>query len=139
MKYGYFKSRGANLWKGTLEYKYNQLKKIPNIKIYYDYCRKGSPFLHALLNKLENGDSLYVYNIHDLGEKTATIFDNLKLFQENNIRFFIGDKGICIDKVFKKINEWETFNKENLKSRLWGSNIQDFIIRELEKISYSQK
>ena len=133
MIYGYFKSRGANLWKGTLEYKYNMLKKIPNIKIYYDYCRKGSPFLYVLVDRINNGDVLHVMNIHDLGDKASTIFNNLKTFQENNIRFFIGEKEICLDKVFKKITEWQTYNEENLNSKLWSSNILDIMLKELEK------
>lgn len=136
MKYGYFKSvagMGGILFKGPLEYNYKQLSTISGIKVYYDHCGKKNTFLYRLLAKLRHGDSLYVLNIHDLGTKPSTVFSILEGFKKDNIKFFIKDKEIYLDKVFEKIENDRTFNKEHLNSKLYDSDILNLVYDELAK------
>lgn len=135
MKYGYFKFENFQVVsKGALGYYYEKMKTIPNIKVYYDHCGKERPFLYKLLGKISSGDSLYVLNIHNLGTKPSTIFSILEEFKKDNIKFFIKNKEICLDKVFEQIEKMRTFNKENLKSQLYDSDILKSVLNELEKL-----
>lgn len=134
MKYGYFKKQNCGFTlEGALEYPYRLLNKTPNIKIYYDRCGKGRPFQYKLLKQLKSGDSLYVLNIHDVGNKIYDIFPILETFKSNNIKLFIKDTEIDLIKVFDKIEEMKKFNKEHLESKIYNTDIYKLAYEELAK------
>lgn len=134
MKYGYFKLENFQVpSKGALGYYYEKMKMIPNIKVYYDHCGKERPFLYKVLEKISNGDSLYVLNIYNLGTKQSTIFEILEILKKEDIKFFIKDKEISLDKVFKQIEKMRTYNREHLKSQIYDSDILKSVLDKLEK------
>lgn len=134
MRYGYFKIVNHQVVsKGALGYYYEKMKTIPDIKVYYDHCGKKRPFLYKVLNKISTGDSLYVLNIYNLGAKPSTIFEILEMLKRENIKFFIKDKEISLDKVFKYIEKLRTYNKEHLKSQLYDTDILNSVLNKLAK------
>ena len=134
MKYGYFKIVNYQVVsKGALGYYYEKMKTIPNIKVYYDHCGKKRPFLYKVLKKISTGDSLYVLNIYNLGAKPSTIFEILEMLKKEDIKFFIKDKEISLDKVFDQIEKMRTYNREHLKSQIYDSDILEAVLQKLEK------
>ncbi len=134
MKYGYFKIVNYQVVsKGALGYYYEKMKTIPNIKVYYDHCGKKRPFLYKVLKKISTGDSLYVLNIYNLGAKPSTIFEILEMLKKEDIKFFIKDKEISLDKVFDQIEKMRTYNREHLNSKIYDSDILEAVLQKLEK------
>ena len=52
--------------------------------------------------------------------------------KEDN-KFFIKNKEISLDKVFKQIEKMRTYNREHLKSQIYDSDILKSVLDKLEK------
>ncbi|MFV0275169.1 MAG: helix-turn-helix domain-containing protein [Bacilli bacterium] len=126
MSYGYFKPQyGGNLQKGSLEGQYKYLKRIPNIRVYYDHYGKGSPHFSNLMKKLSEGDSLYVTNVRDLGKTNNGVFTNFLTLKSLKVNLFINDKKIDIDGLFNEIDTMKKFNYAHTKGQLRDIDIVD--------------
>ena len=91
MIYGYFKNRDHRLYiRGLdpLRVRYDHLKAIPNIIIFYDYIKSGI-YINRLLNKLNKNDTLYITHISDLGKTNSMISNTLEKLKTLEVEIYI--------------------------------------------------